>query len=338
MRGRIAQEESLACLYSAFALSRFSTPGILQHLNPKDWRAHRFGLPVERWESLRGKSFWITGAGTGYGRCIALALAAAGARVFLTGRRPEKLEETRAEAVALGVAPALCVPITADITSPMDVQRAVEAIGQLTSHLYGLVNNAAQPPLPGSWPLTDLDATDWNDLLATNVTGQWLVSKAALPLMTKKDGFRIVFMTSEAGWAFTPGFGPYNLSKAAVNSLGASLAAECAARFPDKDAQINVLVPGEARTEMNQGSVESPFSAVCMTLALLSHPAGGPNGCFFHRDGRHLPYAYARPFARSLLASGEGAEIPESQFKPELAGWQRRLGFERLLRLLGLRT
>ncbi len=294
---------------------------------------------MERWESLRGKNFWITGAGTGYGRCIALALAAAGAQVFLTGRRPEKLEETRAEAIALGIDPALCVPITADISSPVDVQRAAEAIGQHASHLYGLVNNAAQPLHSGSWPLADLGVIDWSVLLATNVTGQWLVSKAALPLMTKQDGFRIVFMTSEAGWAFTPGFGPYNLSKAAVNSLGASLAAECAARFPDKDVQINVLVPGEARTEMNQGSAESPFSVVCMTLVLLSHPTGGPNGCFFHRDGRHLPFVYARPFPSSLLASGEGAGIPESQFKIEPAGWwERRLGFERLLRLLGLRT
>lgn len=109
-------------------------------------------------------------------------------------------------------------------------------------------------------------------------------------------------MTSEAGWAFTPGVGPYNLSKAAVNNLGASLAAECAARYPEKDIQVNVLVPGEARTEMNQGSGESPYSVVSMTLVLLSHPAPGPNGCFFHRDGRHLAFAYAPPYRGTLLA------------------------------------
>lgn len=113
----------------------------------------------------------------------------------------------------------------------------------------------------------------------------------------------MIFLSSEAGWASTPGFGPYNISKAAVNTLGASLAAECAMRFPAKDVQINVLVPGEARTEMNQGSTESPYSVVSMVLTLLSHPPGGPNGCFFHRDGRHLAFAYSPQFPRKLLAA-----------------------------------
>jgi 3-oxoacyl-[acyl-carrier protein] reductase len=319
-------------------LSQFFTSGILQHLNPGDWRTHRFGLPIERWENLRGKSFWITGAGTGYGRCIALALAAAEAQVFITGRRSEKLEETRTEAISLGIDPVRFVAIAADITNPLDMQCAAETISRHAPCLYGLVNNAALPaPQSSPWPLADLGVAEWNALLATNLTGQWLVSKAALPLMTKSECLRIVFMTSEAGWAFTPGFGPYNLSKAGVNNLGASLAVEYAARFPDKDVQINVLVPGEARTEMNQGSDESPFSIVCMTLALLSHPSGGPNGCFFHRDGRHLPFAYATPFLRSLFAIGEDVGISESRLKIEPAGWKQRLDFGRLLRLLRLR-
>lgn len=280
-----------------------STPGILQHPDPRAWRSHRFGLPSDRWERLRGNSFWVTGAGTGYGRCIAIALAAAESQVFLTGRRREKLEETRAEAAALGIDPAGCIAVPADITRPDEIRQAADVIAQHTDRLFGLVNNAALPePREDPWPLADLDTSRWNALIDTNVTGQWLTSKHALPLLASGSAFRIVFMTSEAGWADTPGFGPYNLSKAAVNNLGASLAAECAARYPDKDVQINVLVPGEARTEMNRGSSESPWSAVCLTLLLLSHPAGGPNGRFFHRDGRHLGFGYAKPFPRSLSA------------------------------------
>ena len=281
-------------------MSEFSTPGITQCLDPADWRRHRFGLSEARWNFLADRSYWVTGAGTGYGRAIAIALAAAGGRVFLTGRRAGKLEETRAEAGALGIDPARFIVLLADITNPDDVERAARTIGTQVSHLYGLVNNAALPEPPGQWPLAELDVERWNALLATNVTAQWRVSKTALPLMVSGPALRMVFMTSEAGWAFTPGFGPYNLCKAALNNLGASLAAECAARFPGKDVQINVLIPGEARTEMNQGSVESPYSAVCMTLALLSHPAGGPNGRFFHRDGRHFPFAYAAPYLKSL--------------------------------------
>ena len=52
---------------------------------------------------------------------------------------------------------------------------------------------------------------------------------------------------------------------------------------------------------MNQGSAISPYTVVPMTLALLSHPFGGPNGRFFHRDGRHFAFGYAEPYERVVL-------------------------------------
>ena len=284
-------------------MSNVSTPGILQYIGPAAWSDHHFGLPKPRWERLAGKSFWITGAGTGYGRCISLALAAAGARVFISGRRIEKLQETLSEGVSLGIDVSRCVPVPVDITQEMDLVGATDAIRRLASHLYGLVNSAAlAQPNVGPYPLVEQSVADWTRLLATNVTGPWLVSKAALPLMNTDDGFRVVFLSSEAGWASTPGFGPYNLTKSALNTLGTSLAAECAMRCPGKDIQINVVVPGEARTEMNQGSTQSPYAVVSMVLTLLSHPSGGPNGHFFHRDGRHLAFAYSQEYPQKLLA------------------------------------
>lgn len=279
-----------------------STHGILQHVDLRSWPDHHFGLPQLRWDRLKGCAYWITGAGTGYGRAIALALAAAGAQVFLTGRRQEKLRETLAEGASLGIDVEHCVPVVADIALEDDLARAVEVISKHVSHLHGLVNCAALPqPDAGPHPLADQGLAAWSGLLTTNVTAQWLTSRAALPLMAKGDGIRIVFMSSEAGWASTPGFGPYNVSKSAVNTLGVSLAAECIAHFPAHDVQINVLVPGEARTEMNRGSSESPHSVVSMTLTLLSHPAGGPNGYFFHRDGRHLAFGYSTAYVKNLL-------------------------------------
>lgn len=283
-------------------MSVVATPGIGQDFGPAGCSDHRFGLPVERWTSLAGQAFWITGAGTGYGQAIAIALAVAGARVFLTGRRPSKLEDTRQQAAQAGAAIANLIAVPADITDPAAVTQAAHTIATHGGILRGLISNAALPqPRSSPYPLADLSVEDWDRLLRTNITGQWLVARAALPLLSAGHGFRVVFMTSEAGWAYTPGFGPYNLTKAAVNNLGASFAAECAARMPNGDVQVNVLIPGEARTEMNQGSTNSPYSVVSMTLLLLSHPAGGPNGCFFHRDGRHFPFAYASPYGYSLL-------------------------------------
>jgi NAD(P)-dependent dehydrogenase (short-subunit alcohol dehydrogenase family) len=281
-----------------------ATTRVLQDADPSKYRDHRFGLPERRWGALRGKSFWITGAGTGYGRAIALALLAAGAQVFVTGRRIEKLRETVAEGVTLGIEVERCIPMRADITSESDLSAAMSEIAAHVSHLDGLIHSAALPePNAGAFPLADIALPAWSQLLTTNITGQWLVSKMALPLLQNGAGFKVVFLSSEAGWASTPGFGPYNVSKAAVNTLGASLAAECAAKFPGQDIQINVLVPGEARTEMNQGSSTSPYAVVSMTLLLLSHPRGGPNGYFFHRDGRHLSFAYSAAFPEDLLGS-----------------------------------
>lgn len=280
----------------------FSTHGIFQHVDASAWREHHFGLPQLRWDRLNGQAFWVTGAGTGYGRALSLALAAAGARVFLTGRRKEKLQETLDEGVSLGINVDLCLAVVADISVESDLAHAVEVISQHVSHLHGLINNAALPqPGGNSHPLADMSLSAWTRLFDTNVTAQWLTSRFALPLMANADGFRVIFMSSEAGWASTPGFGSYNLSKAAVNALGASFAAECIEHFPDQDIQINVLIPGEARTEMNGGSDESPYSVVSMTLTLLSHPPGGPNGCFFHRDGRHFAFAYSTAYPKDLL-------------------------------------
>jgi 3-oxoacyl-[acyl-carrier protein] reductase len=279
-----------------------TTPGIRQHLDPAGWREHRFGLKPARWTALAGRCFWIAGAGTGFGRSLAVALAAAGARVVLSGRRNEMLLETIAELRGLGVPTADAIPLVLDITDAGAVAAAAAEIEHRGGRLDGLICSAALPQAgDGPYPLLTMPPERWDSLLRTNVTGSWLVTRAALPLMAKNGTVRVIYLTSEAGWAFTPGFGAYNVTKSALNNLGASFAAECETRYPEADVQINVLVPGEARTEMNQGSMDSPYAIVSMALALLSHPPGGPNGHFFHRDGRHLSFGYRAAYQRSLL-------------------------------------
>jgi 3-oxoacyl-[acyl-carrier protein] reductase len=279
-----------------------STPGVLEYCRHEEWRQHRFGLPPERWAALAGKVIWITGAGTGFGRAVAIMLAAAGARPVLSGRRRQKLDDTSREMRMLGVDPSAALALPCDITSESEIARAMNDIERQRGSLDGLVACAALPQGPhGPSPLLDGPLDAWNSLLETNITAQWLAARAGIPLMVRSGRVRTVFFTSEAGWAFTAGFGPYNLTKAALNSLGGSLAAEAATRFPSADVQINVLNPGEAQTEMNAGSSVSPYTVVAMTLLLLSHPPGGPNGCFFARDGRHLAFAHAKAWPRAIL-------------------------------------
>ena len=202
------------------------TSGIQLRIEPKQWKGHLFGMPKERWVRLKGKSFWITGAGTGYGRCLAVALAAAGAQVFLTGRRKQKLEETIREAERFGIPSEVCHLVPADITDPEQVEKACEMITNSCDTLYGLVNNAALPVRGDvSRPLLDGSFEDWQRIMNTNVTAPWFLTRKIFPHMAKGGALRVLFISSEAGWAFTPGFGPYNVSKAALNNLGASMAA-----------------------------------------------------------------------------------------------------------------
>jgi NAD(P)-dependent dehydrogenase (short-subunit alcohol dehydrogenase family) len=279
----------------------FATPGVRQAAPPELWREHLFGLTLARWEALAGHSWWVTGAGTGFGQAIAVALALSGARVFLSGRRADKLATTGEWAASLGAPRDHCVALPCDITDDAQIEEAPRRIGALGGKLRGLVHCAALPNPGGSpWPLQALPLAQWEALMRLNVTAPWLLTRAAMAHMVPNGTARVVLLSSEAGWAWTPTVGPYNVSKAALNNLGMSLAGEYAASHPDCDTQINVLVPGEARTEMNQGSTDSPFSAVSMTLMLLSHPTGGPNGHFFHRDGRHLAFAHRLPYHEPL--------------------------------------
>lgn len=273
---------------------------VVENADPEKWREHLFGLPAERWQRLSGRAFWITGAGTGYGRSIACALAAAGAQVFLTGRWEEKLKESIEEMRSLGISAERCFIVRADITDPEQINDACEMIKNLCESLYGLINNAALPEtLPK--PLQEGSLEYWNKLMSTNVTAQWLLTKTIFPHMLKSGEVKVLFMSSGAGWAGTSGYGMYNISKAALNNLGMSMAEEYASSYPDADIQMNVVVPGEARTEMNQGSSVSPYSIVSIILLLLSHPKGGPNGRFFHRDGSHLQFCSAEPYEQQLI-------------------------------------
>ena len=275
---------------------------VLENADPKKWKEHLFGLPIDRWKALSGKSFWITGAGTGYGKSIACALAAAGARVFLSGRRIEKLRESLKEMAFFGISGDNCYLIPADLIQYKDIICACDKVKSLCDSLYGLVNNAALPSRPGSrYPLQN-DPIDYCDrIIATNVKAPWLLTRTIFPHMLKGKEIRVLFITSEAGWADTSGFGMYNVSKAALNSLGISMAKEYADSFPSVDIQMNIISPGEARTEMNQGSSVSPYSIVSIVLLLLSHPPGGPNGKFFHRDGRHLQFCNTGHYEHSLF-------------------------------------
>lgn len=269
-------------------------------VSPLAWRAHRFGLSPERWAALAGRTTLVTGAGTGVGAAVATALAAAGASVILCGRRAERLEATRAGLPGLAIDPERTHLLPLDVRDATAVDAAVAEAARIAGPIGGIVHAAAIPTPPvGPWPLTDATPAEWANQLATNLTGPWLVSRAVLRL-ARASSLRTVFLSSGLGWSFQPGFGPYNVTKAAVNSLSGSLAAECAAREPDADIQVNAVDPGQFRSEMNPDFPTSPYDVVPLLLLLLSHPPGGPTGRFFHVSGAGLPFGITPPWPAPL--------------------------------------
>lgn len=290
-----------AAMAASEQFMRSAAQAMRQDLPPELWREHRFGLSRPRWASLSGRAFWVTGAGTGYGRAIAVALALAGATVYISGRRAEKLAECVREAEALANRQLALVPLPLDVTDAEALRKAAALVRASSPQLHGVVHSAGLPQPGQPHPLLEMDLGQWEALQGTNVTACWLLTREAADMLVASHGGRVLFLGSEAGWASSVGHGPYNVSKAALNSLAASMAAEFALRHPEADMQLNVLVPGEARTEMNQGSSTSPFSIVSMALLLLSCGRGGPNGKIFHRDGRHMTFAYNTAFTGSVV-------------------------------------
>jgi 3-oxoacyl-[acyl-carrier protein] reductase len=169
---------------------------------------------------LGGRVAWITGAGRGLGRAIALAYAEAGAELFLTARTAGELEETAKAAAERGADVDWC---TADVRSAAAVDaahaRALERFGRIDV----LVNNA------GVWiekPLLEFTDEEWQLTLDTNVTGVYRCTRAVLPAMQARRRGRIINLASIDGKTGFQKLVPQCASKFAVVGFTRALAKE----------------------------------------------------------------------------------------------------------------
>ncbi len=199
-------------------------------------------MAAEQTRTLEGKVAVVTGAGRGLGRAIALAYARHGANLVLAARSEDELNTARADVEALGAA-AIAVPT--DVAREADVRHLIASAVERFGRLDVLVNNAGVGQgIAGHRveTLLDVDPTTWDIMMAVNVRGPYLSMRAALPTMLRQGRGAIVNISSAFAQQFNPGTEPYGASKAALNHLTFTVAAE----FRERGIRANVLHPGGA--------------------------------------------------------------------------------------------
>lgn len=186
----------------------------------------------------------VTGAGSGIGRAVALALAAEGAQVVVAGRRQEPLDETVALIEQAG---GKALAVTADVSRAADIQAVVDAAVDPFGSLDVAVNNAGV--FRGGQPLADLPEADWREQLDINITGVFLALQAEIRQMrTQASGGAIVNIASLFGvHARHPGAAAYAATKAAVSVLTRGAALD----HIGDGIRINAVSPGAVETPMS---------------------------------------------------------------------------------------
>ncbi len=224
---------------------------------------------------LEDKVVLITGASQGLGRALALAFAREGASLVVNSRSEgplrsvvEEIEGSGAEALA----------VAADVSESADVERLVDAAVERFGKIDVLVNNAGL--LGPRVAIEEYPEDEWRNVLDANLTGLFLVSKAAIPHL--REGGSIINIVSGVSIEGRAEWGAYSVSKFGVEGLNQILAAE----LQERGVRVNAVDPGGMRTDMRAAAYpdEDPMTRItpeentAVFLYLASDESSGVTG------------------------------------------------------------
>ena len=198
--------------------------------------------------SLEGRAAFVTGASRGIGRSIALALAKAGAAVACAARAVEEVKSAAAEIEAAG---GRACALRLDVTQGAQITAAVKEAEKALGPIDILVNNAG---ITLEKKTVDVSDDEWDQVLATNLTSMFRCARVVAPSMIARGRGKIINVGSMYGRLGVPRYAAYCASKAAVDGLTRSLAAEWAKH----GIQVNCLAPGYMNTDIPRAAMADP--------------------------------------------------------------------------------
>ncbi len=191
---------------------------------------------------LKEKAAIVTGASQGLGLSIGEALLRKGARVAGLARRPALLEDA-----AKRLGPAF-LPIPCDVGDLEAVRSAVRAAVQAFGRVDVLVNNAG---VGRFGPIDELPKEDWDEMIATNVTGVFHMTREVVPIMKERGSGHIINMASIAGLIGNPHLAGYNATKFAVRGLSEALFKE----LREFGIKVSAVFPGSVETSFRDPGI-----------------------------------------------------------------------------------
>ena len=195
-------------------------------------------------DCLSEKTILITGAGAGIGKSLVLQCAALGATVILLGKTVKKLEAVYDQIEASGNQQAAIIPLDLNEANQQQYQELAEIIKQKYGKLDGLVHNACQLGVLG--PFQKIEESEWNKVMQTNVTAQFLLTKSLIPVLELAQNATTIFTTSGVGNQGRAYWGAYSISKFATEGMMQVLADE----YKNTRLRFNAINPGATRTAM----------------------------------------------------------------------------------------
>ena len=238
---------------------------------------------------LENKIALITGASRGIGRAAAKALAAAGAHVILVARTVGGLEEADDEIRKAG-GNATLVPLNLKDFDALD--RLGASIFERWGRLDAFLGNAGV--LGALTPLAHLEPKVFDDLLDVNVTANWRLLRSLDPLLHRSEAGRVLFLSSGVARKHVAFWGGYAMSKAALETLALTYAAEC----EGTNIKVNLLNPGPVRTAMRARAMPGedpetlpPPELLAPLIVEMLSPSYDKNGelVVFHRPVQPSP-------------------------------------------------